>query len=65
MSIVYSLIKIRKSWGQLDGIVVKFARSALVAWGSQVRILGTDVAPLIKPHFGSIPHKIEEDWHRY
>ena len=46
------------------GGVVKFARSALVAWGSQVRILGVDLALLIKPCCGGVPLKIEEDWHR-
>ena len=50
--------------GLPGGVVVKFARSASGAWGSQVRIPGVDLAPLIRPHCGSIPHKIEEDWHR-
>ena len=30
-------------WGWPTGIVVKFAWSALVAWGSPVWILGTDL----------------------
>ena len=46
--------------GQPIGIVVKFACSASVAWGSQVWIPGVDLAPLIKPRYGGIPHKIEE-----
>ena len=50
--------------GWLGGIVVKFARFASVVWGSQVWILGMDLALLIKPHCGGTPHKIEEDWHR-
>ena len=33
------------------------------AWGSQVQILGADLAPLIKPRRGGIPHKVEEVWH--
>ena len=44
--------------------MVKFVRSALAAWGLQVRILGVDLAPLFKPRCGGIPRKIEEDWHR-
>ena len=28
------------------------------------RFPGTDLAPLVKPRYGGIPHKIEEDWHR-
>ena len=51
-------------WGLPGGMVVKFTCSALVAWGSQVCIQGVDLALLVKPHCGSIPHKIEEDWHR-
>ena len=46
----------------LVGIEVKFASSALAAQGSQVRILGSDLAPLIRPCCGSVPHKTEEDW---
>ena len=45
--------------------MVKFVRSASVAWGLQVQILGEDLAPLVKPCCGSIPHKTEGDWHRY
>ena len=51
--------------GQPGGVAVKFARSTLVAQGLLFRILGTDLALLIKPCCGSIPHKIEEDGHRY
>ena len=39
------------------GRVVKFACSASAAWGSLVQILGTDLAPLIKPCCGGIPHR--------
>ena len=49
---------------QPGGLVVKFVHSASAAWGSQVLILGPDLALLIRPHCGSIPHKIEKDWHR-
>ena len=42
--------------------MVKFAHSTLAAWGSQVRILGTDLAPLVKLCCGGVPHKTEEDW---
>ena len=52
------------SRGWPSAIVVKFVCSASVAWGLQVQISGADLVPLIKPHCGSIPHKIEEDWHR-
>ena len=45
-------------------MVVKFTCSALVAGGSQVWILGVELALLIKPHCSDIPHKVEEDWHR-
>ena len=44
--------------------MVKFAQSTSVAKGSQVQIPGADLALLIKPCCGGIPHKIEEDWHR-
>ena len=43
---------------------VKLARSTLVAWGSQVWIPSANLAPLVKPCYGSIPHKIEEDGRR-
>ena len=49
--------------GQFSGIVVRFMHSASLAQGSQVRIPGVDLAPLVKPHCGGIPHKIEENWH--
>ena len=42
--------------------MVKFVRFALAAWDSQVWILGVDLALLVKPHFGGIPHKTEEAW---
>ena len=50
-------------WGQPGGVVVTFSCSASVAQGSQVWILGMDLAPLVKSHCGDIPRKIE-DWHR-
>ena len=50
--------------GRLGGVLVKFVHSASVVWGLQVWIPGMDLAPLIKPHYGGISHKIEEDWHR-
>ena len=56
-----------KRWvmgGQPGGAVVKFVHSGLVAWGSRVQIPGVDLAPLVRPHCGGIPHKMEEDWHR-
>ena len=34
--------------------------SALAAWGLQVQILGVDLALLIKPHCGGVPHEIED-----
>ena len=48
--------------GQCGGLLVKFTCSASVDQGSQVWIPCVDLAPLIKPYCGSIPHKkIEED----
>ena len=46
-----------KTGGQPGGIVVKFTCSTLAAWDSQFQIPGMDVAPLVKPFCGSIPHK--------
>ena len=43
--------------GWPDGVVGKFTRSALAAQGLQVRIPGVDLAPLIKPCCGGIPHR--------
>ena len=48
-----------KTWalrGWPRGVVVKFVHSALVAQGLQVQIPGVDLAPLIRPHCGGIPH---------
>ena len=55
------LVESRNTWfkGWPGGIVVKFTHFALVAHGLQVWILGTDLAPLIKPCCGGIPHKIK------
>ena len=41
--------KLQHCRGWPGGIVAKFVCSASVAWGSQVQILGMDLAPLIKP----------------
>ena len=59
-----SRINKKKTWGWPSGVVVKFVHSASGAQGSQVQIPGIDLGLLIKPHCGSIPHKVEEDWHR-
>ena len=44
------------SWGQPNGIVVKFAHSASAAQGSQVWIPGVDLHDVCQPCCGSIPH---------
>ena len=55
----------KKPWGLPGGAAVKCARSALAAWGSLVRIPGTDMALLGKPSCGRRPKcKVEEDGHR-
>ena len=41
--------------GWPGGTAVNFACSALAAWGSPVWILGTDMAPLVKPCCGRHP----------
>ena len=46
-----------------DGVVVNFPRFASEAWGLQVQIPEVDLAPIVQPHCGGIPHKIEEDWY--
>ena len=51
-----SIHYIKKFWGWPRSQVVKFTCCTLVAWGLLVRILGTDLAPLIKQCFGSIPY---------
>ena len=48
-------------WGWPGGLVVKCPCSASAAWSPHVQIPGTDLAPLVKPRCGSIPHKIKED----
>ena len=51
-------------WGQPGGTVVKCVRSASVAQGSQVRILGADMTLLGMPCCGRRPtYKVEEDGH--
>ena len=62
--IIFKNVKVMR--GRPGGIAVKFthSRSALTARGSQVRIPGTDVAPLGKPCCGKHPtYKAEEDGH--
>ena len=39
------------------GVMVKFVLSAWVAWGSQVWIVGADLALLVRPRCGGVPHK--------
>ena len=52
------------SRGQPDGAAVKFACSALAAWGSPVRIPGVDMALPGKTCCGRHPtYKVEEDGH--
>ena len=62
-SIMY-VLKIYRKGGWPGGAVVKCARFTLVAWGPPVRILGADMALLIKPCCGRRPtYKVEEDGH--
>ena len=58
----FSSFKKKESWGRPDGVVVKFVHSTSGAWGLLVQTPGRDLAP---PSCGSIPHKTEEDWHRW
>lgn len=58
------LLKVDFIRAQPSGTVVKLMCSASEAQGLQVQILSTDVALLVKPHCGGIPHEIEEEWHR-
>ena len=51
--------------GWPGGIVVKFVHLALVAWGSQVRILGADLHTAHQTVLWWHPmYKAEEDWYR-
>ena len=60
---IYKMNEPIRGWP--GGTVVKCAPSASVAWGSLVRILGTDMAPLGKSCCGRCPtYKIEDDGHR-
>ena len=59
----WTLSRLRTFGGQCSGIVVRFVCSTLTAQGLQVQIPAANLAPLIKPCCGGIPHKIEEDWH--
>ena len=53
------ILILKRERGWPSDIVVKFMCSASVAQGSQVRIPGTDLALLIKPHCGGVRHKAE------
>ena len=46
----------RMSRGRPGGRVVKLVSSASAAQGSPAQILGTDMAPLIRPCWGGLPH---------
>ena len=61
---ITSVIKNSAIHGWPSGVAVEFSCFASVAQGSQVRILGVDLALLVKPCCGGVPHKTEEDWHR-
>ena len=55
----------RECGGRPGGTAVKCACSTLAAWGSPVRMLGGDMAPLGTPCCGRHPtYKVEEDGHR-
>ena len=43
-------------WGWPCGVALKFACFALAARDSQVWILGADLAPLVRPCSGGVPH---------
>ena len=60
----FRIVSFKTTRGLPGGIVVRFAHSGSAGRGSQVRIHGADLAPLVKPLCGGIPHKIQEDWHR-
>ena len=55
---------LKKQRGQPGGMVVKFTHSTSGTQGSQAQMLGVDLATLIKPRCGSVPHEAEGDWHR-
>ena len=58
----YAAIKNYILVGLASGAVVECTRTASVAWGSPVEILGVDMAPLGKPCCGRCPtYKAEED----
>ena len=58
------LFKIVCVGGRPGGAAVGCTRSTLVAWGSLVRVLGEDMAPLGKSCCGRHPtYKVEEDGH--
>ena len=65
MRVKTTTIKYHISRGQPGGAVVKFAHSALTAWGSPFVIPGADMALLVEPCCGRRPtYKVEEDGHR-
>ena len=63
--ILFALKKKVFCWGWPGGIVIRFAYSTLVAWGSQIQILGTDLHTAHQAVLWRCPtYKIEEDWNR-
>ena len=50
--------------GRPGGVGFKFVHSALASPDLQVRIPSVDRAPVVKPHCGGIPRKLEQGWHR-
>ena len=58
-------IKIKNFWGLTHGVMGMFACSTLVAWGSQVRILGIDLHITHQAMLWWHPtYEIKKDWHR-
>ena len=63
-NVFFSLDQHSKCRGWPSGTAAKCTRSASVSQGSQVQILGADMAPLGKPCCGRCPtSKVEEDGH--
>ena len=60
---IYS-IKKSVGWSWPRGQVVKLAHSTSGARVSLVQILGADMASLIKPHWGSVPHATTRRTHK-
>ena len=63
--VIVVVSKVTFSRGWPSGVMVKLACSASLAQGLQVQIPGADLALLVNPRFGGIPHKMEEDCHGY